>query len=79
MVGAALGAAAGAVVAVDATYTTPPARPGRADQLGFISPQGSAVFWKKPLSLENITPYLEADFLLIEGFKRSGLFQRSSA
>ena len=39
-----------------------------ADQVGFISLQGSAVFWKKPLSLEDITPYLEAD-LLIEGFK----------
>jgi molybdopterin-guanine dinucleotide biosynthesis protein B len=39
-------------------------------QVGFVSPQESAVFWKKPLSLENILPYLEADIVLIEGFKR---------
>ena len=47
-----------------------------ADQVGFISPQGSAVFWKKPLSLENITPYLEADLLLIEGFKEERTFPK---
>jgi molybdopterin-guanine dinucleotide biosynthesis protein B len=39
-------------------------------QVGFISPQESAVFWKTPLSLENILPYLEADIILIEGFKK---------
>jgi molybdopterin-guanine dinucleotide biosynthesis protein B len=47
-----------------------------ADQVGFTSPQESAVFWKKPLSLENITPYLEADFLLIEGFKEERTFPK---
>jgi len=40
-----------------------------ADRLGFISPLESGVFWKKPLSLENMAPYLEADVLLVEGFK----------
>lgn len=47
-----------------------------ADQVGFISPQESAVFWKKPLSLEDITPYLEADLLLIEGFKEERTFPK---
>jgi molybdopterin-guanine dinucleotide biosynthesis protein B len=37
--------------------------------VAFISPQESAVFWKKSLSLENIIPYLEADIVLVEGFK----------
>jgi len=40
-----------------------------AGQVGIISSQESAVFWKKPLSLENIIPYLEADIVLVEGFK----------
>jgi molybdopterin-guanine dinucleotide biosynthesis protein B len=39
-------------------------------QVGFISPQESAVFWRKLLSLENIIPYLEADIILVEGFKK---------
>jgi molybdopterin-guanine dinucleotide biosynthesis protein B len=40
-----------------------------AGQVGFVSPQGSGVFWKKQLSLEDIIPYLEADIVLVEGFK----------
>jgi molybdopterin-guanine dinucleotide biosynthesis protein B len=47
-----------------------------ADQVGFISLQDSAVFWKKPLILENIIPYLEADLLLIEGFKEERTFPK---
>jgi molybdopterin-guanine dinucleotide biosynthesis protein B len=39
------------------------------DQVGFISPEGSGVFWKKPLSLQDIIPHLEADIVLVEGFK----------
>jgi molybdopterin-guanine dinucleotide biosynthesis protein B len=39
-------------------------------QVGFISSHESAVFWKTPLSLENIIPYLEADIILLEGFKK---------
>jgi molybdopterin-guanine dinucleotide biosynthesis protein B len=39
-------------------------------QVGFISARESAVFWKKPLSLEDIIPYLDADIILVEGFKR---------
>jgi molybdopterin-guanine dinucleotide biosynthesis protein B len=30
-----------------------------AGQVGFVSPQGSGVFWKKQLNLEDIIPYLE--------------------
>jgi molybdopterin-guanine dinucleotide biosynthesis protein B len=45
-------------------------------QVGFISPQESAVFWKKSLSLENIIPYLEADTVLVEGFKKEKTFPK---
>lgn len=45
-------------------------------QVGFISPQESGVFWKKSLSLENIIVYLEADFLLVEGFKAEKTFPK---
>jgi len=45
-------------------------------QVGFISPQESAVFWKRSLSLENIIPYLEADILLVEGFKKERTFPK---
>ena len=47
-----------------------------ADRVGFISPLESGVFWKKPLSLENMAPYLEADFLLVEGFKAEKTFPK---
>jgi molybdopterin-guanine dinucleotide biosynthesis protein B len=40
-----------------------------ASQVGFTSPQGSGVLWKKPKDLEDIIPYLEADIILVEGFK----------
>jgi molybdopterin-guanine dinucleotide biosynthesis protein B len=45
-------------------------------QVGFISPQESGVFWKKSLSLENIIPYLEAEFILVEGFKEERTFPK---
>jgi molybdopterin-guanine dinucleotide biosynthesis protein B len=45
-------------------------------QVGFISPGESAVFWKKSLSLENIIPYLEADIILVEGFKREKTYPK---
>ena len=38
-------------------------------RVGFISPQSSGVFWNQALSLENLLPYLEADVVLVEGFK----------
>ncbi len=42
-------------------------------QVGFISPQESALFWKKPLSLEDMISRLEADIILVEGFKKKPL------
>jgi molybdopterin-guanine dinucleotide biosynthesis protein B len=45
-------------------------------QVGFISPGESAVFWKKSLSLENIIPYLEADIILVEGFKKEKTYPK---
>jgi molybdopterin-guanine dinucleotide biosynthesis protein B len=45
-------------------------------QVGFISPRESAVFWKNPLSLENVIPYLDADIILIEGFKKKKTFPK---
>jgi len=49
---------------------------GAVSRVGFISPQESGVFWKKPLRLENMIPYLEADVLLIEGFKAEKTFSK---
>lgn len=45
-------------------------------QVGFISPQESAVFWKKSLSLEDIIPYLEADIVLVEGFEKEKTYPK---
>jgi molybdopterin-guanine dinucleotide biosynthesis protein B len=45
-------------------------------QVGFISPQGSGIFWKKSLSLEDAIPYLEADIILVEGFKAEKTFPK---
>ncbi|MBN1954918.1 MAG: molybdopterin-guanine dinucleotide biosynthesis protein B [Anaerolineae bacterium] len=45
-------------------------------QVGFISPQESAVFWNKSLSLENMIPYLEADIVLVEGWKGGKTFPK---
>jgi molybdopterin-guanine dinucleotide biosynthesis protein B len=49
---------------------------GAVGQVGFISPQESGVFWKKRLSLEDITPHLEADIILAEGFKSEKTFPK---
>jgi molybdopterin-guanine dinucleotide biosynthesis protein B len=46
------------------------------DQVGFISPQESGIFWTKPLSLEDAIPYLEADVVLVEGFKAEKTFPK---
>ena len=45
-------------------------------QVGFVSPHRSGVFWKKPLSLENLLPYLPADLVLVEGFKGERTFPK---
>ena len=45
-------------------------------QVGIISSQESALFWKKSLSLENVVPHLEADIILVEGFKKEMSFPK---
>lgn len=42
---------------------------GYTDQVAAISERESAVFFKRKKSLEDIMAYLEADFVLVEGFK----------
>ena len=39
------------------------------DQVGIISPQESGIFWKRSLSLEDLILHMEADFVVVEGFK----------
>ncbi len=46
------------------------------DQVGIISSQETALFWKKPLRLENILSYLEADIVLVEGFKKEKTYPK---
>ncbi len=38
-------------------------------QVGFISPQESGIFWRGTLSLEELVFHLQADVILVEGFK----------
>ncbi|MDY6878058.1 MAG: molybdopterin-guanine dinucleotide biosynthesis protein B [Chloroflexota bacterium] len=45
-------------------------------KVGFISPQGSGLSWKKPLGLENIISHLEADIIIVEGFKAEKTFPK---
>ncbi len=47
-----------------------------AGQVAIISPQEAGIFWKKQLSLEDIIPYLEADIILVEGFKAEKTFPK---
>jgi len=47
-----------------------------AGQVGFISPEGAGIFWKEPLSLEDLISHLEADIVLVEGFKGQETFPK---
>lgn len=47
-----------------------------AGQVGFIAPRTSGIFWNRALSLEDLIPYLEADLVLVEGFKRERTFPK---
>jgi molybdopterin-guanine dinucleotide biosynthesis protein B len=38
-------------------------------QVAIASAEATAVFWQRPLSLEEILPSLDADIVLVEGFK----------
>jgi len=47
-----------------------------AKQVAAISPRESAIFFNYRKSLENIAGYMEADFLLMEGFKKEKTFPK---
>lgn len=47
-----------------------------ADQVGFISSQASGVLWKRTLSLEDVIAHIEADVILLEGFKAEKTFPK---
>jgi molybdopterin-guanine dinucleotide biosynthesis protein B len=47
-----------------------------ADRVGLVSQGESAVFWPKPLRLEELIPYLDADIVLAEGFKADKTFPK---
>ena len=47
-----------------------------ADQVGLVSPHVSGVFWGRPLSLEEILAHLQADVVLVEGFKGEKMHRR---
>jgi len=46
------------------------------EQVAIISAQESALFWNKPLSLEEVVPCLKADIILVEGFKTEKAFPK---
>jgi molybdopterin-guanine dinucleotide biosynthesis protein B len=46
------------------------------EQVAIISAQESALFWKRPLSLEDVISHLEADIILVEGFKTEKTFPK---
>jgi len=46
------------------------------DQVAFISPQESLVLWRVARRLEDILSYLDADIVIIEGFKRERTFPK---
>ncbi len=45
-------------------------------QVALVSPQEAALLWKKPQSLEDILPHLEADIVLVEGFKEEKTYPK---
>jgi molybdopterin-guanine dinucleotide biosynthesis protein MobB len=47
-----------------------------AGQVGFIAPEGAGIIWKEPLSLEDLISHLEADVVLVEGFKGQQTFPK---
>jgi molybdopterin-guanine dinucleotide biosynthesis protein B len=40
-----------------------------ADQVAIVSVEAAGVFWRKPMALEDVLPHLDADIVLVEGFK----------
>ncbi len=46
------------------------------EQVAIVSARESALFWTRPLSLEEVIPHLEADIVLVEGFKTERIFPK---
>jgi molybdopterin-guanine dinucleotide biosynthesis protein B len=40
-----------------------------AGQVAIVSAEATGVFWHRPMALEDVLAYLEADIVLVEGFK----------
>lgn len=40
-----------------------------AGQVAIVSAEATGVFWRKPMGLEDVLAYLDADVVLVEGFK----------
>ncbi|MBN1814453.1 MAG: molybdopterin-guanine dinucleotide biosynthesis protein B [Anaerolineae bacterium] len=40
-----------------------------AHQVTIVSAEATGVFWRRPMSLDDVLPYLDADIVLVEGFK----------
>jgi molybdopterin-guanine dinucleotide biosynthesis protein B len=40
-----------------------------AGQVAILSAEATGVFWQRPMSLDDVLPYLDADIVLVEGFK----------
>jgi molybdopterin-guanine dinucleotide biosynthesis protein B len=47
-----------------------------ADPVGIISPHESGIFWRRPLSLEDMIRHVAADIVLVEGFKTEKTFPK---
>ena len=45
-------------------------------QVGFSSPHVSGILWGKPLSVDDLIRYMEADIVLVEGFKTEKTFPK---
>jgi molybdopterin-guanine dinucleotide biosynthesis protein B len=40
-----------------------------AGQVAIVSAEATGVFWRRPMALEDVLAYLDADIVLVEGFK----------
>ncbi len=46
------------------------------EQVAIITPQEAALFWKRPPELAEVVAHLDADLVLVEGFKEEPSFPR---
>jgi molybdopterin-guanine dinucleotide biosynthesis protein B len=45
-------------------------------EVGFSSPRTSGIFWGKPMGVEDLILHMEADLVLVEGFKREKTYPK---